>query len=127
MIEFFMAEIQEKGELGLPVRMEVLDPVDPDEEEAYEREVMLAYQQKPDNYEEILKVKLHDGSAHRKDLQAKKGKTAKKQEVESSESEDGPLLSSQHAIVIGDSEQLYELVPGPPLSFLPILSKVNAE
>ena len=127
MIKFFMAEIQEKGESGLPVRMEVLDPVDPEEEEAYEREVMLAYERKPANYEEILKVKLHDGSANRKDLQEKKEKSTKKSVVQSSGSEDEPLLSSQHAMVIGDGEQLFELVPGPPLSFLPILSQADAE
>ena len=127
MIEFFMAEIQEKGESGLPVRMDEWDPVDPVEEEAYEREVMLAYEQKPVNYEEILKVKLHDGSANRKDLQTKRKKPAKKPVVQLSESEDESLLSSQHAMVIGDGEQLYELVPGPPLSFLPLLPQVNAE
>ena len=122
-----MAEIQEKGESGLPVRMEVLDPVDPEEEEDYERKVMLAYEQKPDNYKEILKVKLHDGSANRKDLQEKRKKSAKMPVVQSSDLEDEPLLSSQHAMVIGDGKQLFELVPGPPLSFLPILSKVNSE
>ena len=124
LIEFFMAEIQEKGESGLPVRMDIWDPVDPEEEEAYEKEVMLAYEQKPANYEEILKVKLHDGSANRKDLQAQKKKFEKKPVVQSSDSEDESLLSSQHTMVIGDGEQLFELVPGPPLSFLPLLPQV---
>ena len=102
--------------------MDALDPVDPGEEEAYEREVMLAYQQKPDNYEEILKVKLHDGTAKQKDLHPKRGRPTKKPVVESSESEEESFFSSQHTMVIGNSdssdEQLYELVPGPPLSFV---------
>ena len=32
MIEFFMAEIKEKGDQGLPVRMDEYDPSDPEEE-----------------------------------------------------------------------------------------------
>ena len=127
MIEFFMAETKEKGELGLPVWMETWDPEDSDGEEAYEFEVMEAYKQKPANYEEILKVKLHDGSASKKTAQQPRRKYSRKMariESSDSESEEESFRYSQRSMVVGDGdssdEQQYQLVLGPPLSFLPI-------
>ena len=70
-----MEEIKEKGDQGLPVRMDEYDPSDPEEELAYEQKVIAAYEQKPENYEEILKVQLHDGTFNRKRLKVKRRRT----------------------------------------------------
>ena len=43
------------------------------EEWAYEQKVIAAYEQKPENYEEILKVQLHDGTFNR--LKVKRRRT----------------------------------------------------
>ena len=126
MIEFFMAEIREKGDQGLPVWMEDYDPSDPEEEWAYEQKVMAAYEQKPPNYEEILKVQLHDGTFNKKKKNLKK-KQVKEPEhtVSDSEDTDGhsqysfqysglPSESSQES---QDEEVSFKLVPGTPISF----------
>ena len=126
MIEFFMAEIREKGDQGLPVWMEDYNPSDPEEEWAYEQKVMAAYEQKPPNYEEILKVQLHDGTFNKKKKNLKK-KQVKEPEhtVSDSEHTDGhsqysfqysglPSESSQES---QDEEVSFKLVPGTPISF----------
>lgn len=128
MIEFFMAEIREKGQQGLPVWMEEEDPSDPELELAYEQEVMSAYRSKPANYEEILKVKLHDGTAFKKTNGTRVKRVPRKVvDEESSDSDEEVFISSASPMVIGDGdssdEQLFELVPGPPLSFVPIRRK----
>ena len=58
-----MAEILEKGEEGLPVWREEYDPKTSSKE--YEEAVLKQYRNKPPNYEQLLKVKLHDGSYQR--------------------------------------------------------------
>ena len=75
LIEFFLEEVTQKGEQGLPVWMEILDPLEPSAD--FEEEVMQAYRNKPSNYENILKVQLHDGTFNRKILKPK-GKGGKK-------------------------------------------------
>ena len=57
LIEYFMEEIKHKGEAGLPAYREKKDPQSTDDE--YEQEVIQAYLDKPVNYEQILKIKLH--------------------------------------------------------------------
>ena len=94
MIEFFMAQIREKGDQGLPVWMEEYDPSDPEEEWAYQQKVMAAYEQKPENYEEILKVQLHDGTFNRRKKFSKR--KSRKQEEPSSDSDEG-ACSNQYS------------------------------
>ena len=80
LIEFFLEEVTQKGEQGLPVWMESLDPLEPSAD--FEGEVMQAYWNKPPNYENILKVQLHDGTFNRKILQPKgKGSKKKKKKI----------------------------------------------
>ena len=63
LIEFFMAEILEKGEEGLPVWREEYDPKNSSKQ--YEDAVLEQYRNKPSNYEQLLKVKLHNGTYQR--------------------------------------------------------------
>ena len=88
--------------------------------------VLAAYEQKPENYEEILKVQLHDGTFNRKKKNLKK-KQVKEPENSVSESENTdchsqysfkysglPTESSQES----EEEQItFKLVPGTPISF----------
>ena len=72
LIEFFMAEILEKGEAGLPVWREEYDPKTSSKE--YEEAVLKQYRDKPPNYEQLLKVRLHDGSYQRDLKKSRKSK-----------------------------------------------------
>ena len=63
LMEYFMDEIKLRGEDGLPVWKEDLDPLVTDDD--YEEEVLNACKNKPPDYEQILAVKLHDGSYQR--------------------------------------------------------------
>ena len=54
--DFFMREFLAKGDNGLPVRIDVSDPEDTDQE--YEDLVMSSYRAKPQDYEIMLCKKL---------------------------------------------------------------------
>ena len=58
-----MEEIRLRGEDGLPIWSEELDPLVTNDE--YKEDVLTAYKNRPPNYEQILAVKLHDGSYQR--------------------------------------------------------------
>ena len=75
LIKYFMEEIRLRGEDGLPVWREELDPLVTDDE--YGKEVLTAYKNKPPNYEQILAVKFHDGSYQRQIKVKKKSPQAK--------------------------------------------------
>ena len=76
LMEYFMEEIKLRGEDGLPVWKEDLDPLVTDDD--YEEEVLTAYKNKPPNYEQILAVKLHDGSYQRQLNSARKAPSGSK-------------------------------------------------
>ena len=71
-----MEKIRLRGEDGLLVWREELDPLVTDDE--YEEEVLTAYKNKPPNYEQILAVKLHDGSYQRQLNSKKKSPSERK-------------------------------------------------
>ena len=126
MIKFFMAEIREKGDQGLPVWMEDYDPSYPEEEWAYKQKSWQLMSKKPENYEEILKVQLHDGTFNRKKKNLKK-KQVKEPENSVSESENTDCHSQYSFKYLGlptessqesEEEQItFKLVPGTPISF----------
>ena len=103
LMEYFMDEIKLRGEDGLPVWKEDLDPLVTDDD--YEEEVLTAYKNKPSDYEQILAVKLHDGSYQRQlnsrrkaPSGTKRGRPRKIQTVKESSSSDSDSVPETPAL-----------------------------